>query len=90
MEFQEKCSVASVRIFGRHSVYDLLEYSSQDNSVGIVAGYRLDDKGIRVPFQTEARDFLFRTASRLELGPTRPPIQWVLWGFFPRGNAAWV
>jgi hypothetical protein len=40
-------------------------------SVGLRAGW----SGVRVPVRT--RNFLFTTASRLALGPTQPPIQWV-------------
>jgi hypothetical protein len=42
---------------------------------GLALGYGLDDRGF------ESRQgmgiFLFTTASRLALGPTQPPIQWV-------------
>jgi hypothetical protein len=34
--------------------------------------------------------FLFSTSSRLVLGPTQPPIQWVQGGSFPGGRAAWT
>jgi hypothetical protein len=42
---------------------------------GIALGYGLDDRG----FESQQRlgIFLFTTASRLALGPTQPPIQWV-------------
>jgi hypothetical protein len=36
----------------------------------------------RVSFWAQERDFLFQ-ASRLVLGPTQPPIQWVLGTFSP-------
>jgi hypothetical protein len=38
-------------------------------------------------FWQRQENFLFSTVSRPDLGPTQPPIQWVL-GFFPRGKAA--
>jgi hypothetical protein len=50
---------------------------SRDSSVGIALGYGLDDRGSRVRFPEGAGNFLFTTASRTALGPTRPPIQWV-------------
>jgi hypothetical protein len=93
MEFQGKCSVLSLLGYLEDSqcmigiiYFGLLEYWSRGSSVGIVAGYRLDGQGIRVPFQTGARDFLFHTASRLALGPTQHPIEWVPWVFPPRGK----
>jgi len=41
---------------------------------------------IRVQFLAGARKgiLLFATASRLALGPTQPPIQWVPWALSPR------
>jgi len=42
--------------------------------------------GVRIP--AEVRDFsFFSKTSRSALGPTRPPVQWVL-GFYPGGKAA--
>jgi len=32
--------------------------------------------------------FLFTTTSRMALGPTQPPIQWVPVAFFPGGKVA--
>jgi hypothetical protein len=40
----------------------------RDSSVGIVTGYRLDDRGVGVPVLV---------GSRSALGSTQPPIQWV-------------
>ena len=51
----------------------------QDSSVGIVAHKRLYSSGIKFQW---GRDFPH--PSRLALGPTQPPIQWV----FPRDTAA--
>jgi hypothetical protein len=50
---------------------------SRDSSVGIALGYGLDDRGSRVRFPAGAGNFSLRTASRTDLGPTQPPIQWV-------------
>jgi hypothetical protein len=49
----------------------------------------MDDRGIGVRFPAGERDVFFPTASRLALGPTQLPIQWVPGGgSFPRGKAA--
>jgi hypothetical protein len=62
---------------------------SQDSSVGMATGYGLDDRVIWVRFLEGTGNFLFATASRPALGPTQPPIQWVLGGgVFPWGKAA--
>jgi hypothetical protein len=50
---------------------------SRDSSVGIMTGYRLDDRMINVRFPVGLGIFLFDTVSRPALGPTQPPIQWV-------------
>jgi hypothetical protein len=42
---------------------------------GIALGYGLDDWGLKS--QQGLGIFLFTTTSRLALGPTQPPIQWV-------------
>jgi hypothetical protein len=47
---------------------------SWDSSVGIALGCELDDWGSRKGLG----NLLFTTASRPTLGPTQPPIQWVL------------
>jgi hypothetical protein len=87
MKFQGKCNVLSLSgyIEDIHCIriyFVLLEYWSQDSPVSILTGYTLNGQGIWVPFQAGARD-LVPTASRLALGSTQPPIQWVLWVFPP-------
>jgi hypothetical protein len=42
-------------------------------NAGIVTGYILDGRGL-IPGRCKI--FLFSTASRPDLGPTQPPIQW--------------
>jgi hypothetical protein len=50
---------------------------SRDSSVGMALGYELDDRVSRVDSQQGLGFLLFATASRTNLGPTQPPIQWV-------------
>jgi hypothetical protein len=52
-----------------------------DSSVGIATGYWLDDPG---SISGRGKFCLFSMASRPDLGPNQPPIQWVLRSF-PRG-----
>jgi len=47
-------------------------------TVGIATGYGLDDRMIRVRFPVGAGNFYFYTVFRPALGPTQPPIQWLL------------
>jgi hypothetical protein len=58
---------------------------SQESLSGTALGYGLDDPGFESRKGLEI--FLFTTASRLALGPTQPPIQWVP-GPLPLGKAA--
>jgi hypothetical protein len=48
-----------------------------DIAVRIVTGYRLDDSGGRSSSPSRVNNFHFSISSRLALGPTQPPIQWV-------------
>jgi hypothetical protein len=59
---------------GKRKIVPLLNELSRDSSVGIALGY---DRGSKVRFPAGAGNFLFTTASRTDLGPTQPPIQWV-------------
>jgi hypothetical protein len=58
----------------------LLISRSQNSSFSIATGYGLEDQGVGV----RVKNFLFSTLSKLALGSTQPPIQWVP-GLFPRG-----
>jgi hypothetical protein len=51
---------------------------SRDSSVGIALSYGMDDRGSRVRLPAGLEIFIFTTVSRTALGPTQPPIQWVL------------
>jgi hypothetical protein len=53
----------------------------QDTAVGVATGYVLDDRGVGV--QVPAGSRIFSTSSRPVLGPTQPPIQWVLGPLYP-------
>jgi hypothetical protein len=48
---------------------------NRDSVVGIVTGYRLEDRGVGVPVPGGSR--IFSKASRPDLGSTHPHIQWV-------------
>jgi hypothetical protein len=50
---------------------------SRGSSVSIVSGYGLDDRAIEVHPRQGQRNFSLAPVSRLALGPTRPPVQWV-------------
>jgi hypothetical protein len=49
---------------------------NRDSAVGIATGYGLDDQGVGVRVPVGSRIF-FSKSSRLALGSTQPPIQWV-------------
>jgi hypothetical protein len=53
------------------------EAKSRGSSVGIALGYVLDDRVVGFDSRRGPRVFLFTTASRMALGPTQLPIQWV-------------
>jgi hypothetical protein len=60
------------------------EHMSQDNSVGIVMGYKLDGQG-SIP--SRDKRFFSSPVSRPALGPTQPPVRWV-WGALSLGGKA--
>jgi hypothetical protein len=68
--------------FGSYSFSEielcLLDYKSRDSSVGIALSYGLDDRGSRVQFPAGAGNFSLHHRVRTALGPTQPPIRWVL------------
>jgi hypothetical protein len=53
------------------------QIKSRDSSVGIALDYELDGV-LEFNSRRGLGIFLFTTASRMALGPTQPPIQWVL------------
>jgi hypothetical protein len=84
------CSLRySLYYWCRHTVsYQLVyasKHTSQDSSVGIVMGYGAQRPGFN---SRQAKIFLFSTASRSGLGPTRPAIQLVLEAISPGVKAA--
>jgi hypothetical protein len=83
------CTVSPARSYRKQSIVHteiiviyysiVLMLKGRDSSVGIATSYGLDGPGIESRW---GRDF--SQPSRLALGPTQPPIQWVP-GLFPGG-----
>jgi hypothetical protein len=59
------------------SQYAIMLRHNFDSSVSLVTGYWLDEKGGGVDFYSWQGQEFSLLASRLVLGPTQPPIQWV-------------
>jgi hypothetical protein len=58
-------------------------FRNRGSSVSIASDYGLDDRAIEVRSPAEVRKFFPLTSvPRPALGPTQPPVQWVL-GSFP-------
>jgi hypothetical protein len=57
-----------------------------DSIIGIVTGYGLDHRGVGVLVPVDSR--IFYTSSRLALGSTRPPFQWVPGALSPEVNTS--
>jgi hypothetical protein len=55
-------------------------WAGRDSSVGIATGYGLDGPGIEFRWGRDIQHL-----SREVLGPTQPPVQWIL-GLFPDGK----
>jgi hypothetical protein len=53
-------------------------FGSQVSSGSIVSDYGLDDRAIGVRSPAGAKDFSLSSVSRPALGPSQPPVQWVL------------
>jgi hypothetical protein len=63
-----------------------VDMSKPGSSVSTVSGYELGDRG-SIPDRGE-RIFLLASVSRLALGPTQPPVQWVPRVLSPGQSAA--
>jgi hypothetical protein len=59
--------------------------TTQDSSVGIVTGYGLNRR-VRSSSPGRGNNFVVSTSSRTVLGPTEPPIQWVMVALSPGVN----
>jgi hypothetical protein len=57
---------------------------SRVSSGSIVSDYGLDDREIGVRSPAGAKNFPLSSVSRPALGPTQPPVQWIL-GFLSPG-----
>jgi hypothetical protein len=68
---------------GINLVFNCQRIMSRDSAVGIAPGYGLEDGGGRSSSPGMFKNFLFSTSSRPALGPTQPPIQWVMGALSP-------
>jgi hypothetical protein len=71
------------RCSGSDSMTDLKVVMSRGSAVGIATGYGLDDREVRFRVSVESRIGNFSIPLRPALGPTQPPIQWVLGALSP-------
>jgi hypothetical protein len=60
-----------------------MHYVENMSRFNIVTGYGLSDTGVAVRVLGGSKDFLFSASSRPALGPTQPPIRWVLGALSP-------
>jgi hypothetical protein len=60
---------------------------NRSKTVSIMTSLRADNQGIRIQFLARTEISFFSSVSRLALGPTQGPIQWVLGGWVLGG---WV
>jgi hypothetical protein len=76
----------------RHSLRRFCQTCFGVHAVGIATGYELIDRGLGVPSPGSVKNFYFSISSRPPLGPTQPPIRWVLEGSLSGGKAAgaWI
>jgi hypothetical protein len=64
--------------------HDFTEQSHLSSSMAYTIGWTTD------LISGRQQTFFLSTASRLALGTTQPPIEWVQGGSFPGGKMAWV
>jgi hypothetical protein len=82
------CPVSSFRKRPTHICSPLI-WREPGSSFSIVSGYGLDDLAIEVRSPADARDFPLTSVSRLALGLTHPPVQWVPGVVSPRVKSGW-
>jgi hypothetical protein len=76
-----KSAQLKVQLWREDFMCDIWSMWSRDSVVGVATGYGLDDRGVGV--WVPVGSTIFSTSSRLALGPTQPPLQWVPGAFSP-------